>query len=197
MRDVCVNVRISDNRQRVLILDATGKERAGRDLKAVSASTLTAADLDGDGRDELLFLDDDRLRAVRRNLEDLWSWPTREPVREVIPAREGQPAVVVLDSMVGLDGATGRPRWFGHGSTAVLDPGNSTRPPRFLSESGDTTVCRLALPTTPQGVFKPAHREPIAHRSASDDPRWMRLCPGARRTARTGPDCSIKLAVSP
>ncbi len=176
-RDVCVNVRISDLRQRVVVLDATGRERAGRELKGVSASTLTPADLDGDGHDELLFQDDDRLRAVRRNLQDLWTWPTRESVREVIPAREGQPAVVVLGSMVGLDGATGRPRWAGHGSTVVLDPGNSRQPPRLLSESDDATVCRLALPTTPEGIYQQSHGTPSAHRFASDDPRWARPLP--------------------
>ncbi len=176
-RNVCINVQISNQRQRVIILDATGKERAVRELKAESSSTLTCADVDGDGHDELIFLDDDRLRAVRRNLEELWSWPTREPVREVVPGGVGRPAVVVLDSMVGLDGATGQPRWAGRGSTSVLDLGDSTQPPRLLSESGGATVCRLALPTTSEGALQPARGTPSARRSALDDPRWMRPLP--------------------
>ena len=155
-----------------------GKERAGREVKAVSPGVLLRADLDGDGADELLFRDGDRLCAVGRDLKDRWCWPTRDPVREVIPARAGQPAVVVLDSMVGLDGATGRPRWDGHGSTAVLDPGDSARRPRLLAESGDATVCRLARATTAKEQYEVSGGEPVVqHRSAIDDPRWMRPLP--------------------
>ncbi len=115
-----------------------------------------------------------------RDLKDRWCRPTREAVREVIPSPKGQPAVVVLDSMIGLDGATGRPRWDGRGSTTVLDAGESGRPPRVLSESGEATVCRLALATTPEGAFQPARGAPIAHGATSDDPRWMRPLPWYR-----------------
>ena len=93
-------------------------------MKAVSASVLTRADVEGDGADECSSEMATGSAPSGRDLEDRWCWPTRDPVREVIPARAGQPAVVVLDSMVGLDGATGRPRWDGHGATAVLDPGD-------------------------------------------------------------------------
>jgi hypothetical protein len=177
--DVCVLFRISATQQRVVILDAMGQERAGREVTAVSSGVLIRADLDGDGADELLFRDSERLCAVGRDLKDRWCWQTRDPVREVIPARAGQPAVVVLDSMVGLDGATGRPRWDGHGATVVLDPGDpAQRPPRVLAESGDATVCRLARATTAQEQFKVSGGEPVVqHRSAIDDRRWMRLLP--------------------
>jgi hypothetical protein len=175
--DVCIIVQTADSRRRLVVLDANGKERAARDLKAGSSSTLTCADLDGDGRDALLFLDDDRLRAVRGNLKDLWSWPTHESVREVIRERAGQPSTVVLDSMVALDGATGRPRWAGDGTGSILDSGDSARPPRLLSESGDATICRMALHTTPDASFPPARGTPIEHALGADDPRWIRPLP--------------------
>ena len=107
------SIRISATQQRVVILDAMGQERAGREVKAISPCVLLRADLEGDGADELLFRDGDRLCAVGRDLKDRWCWPSRDAVGKSIPARAGQPAVVVLNSMVGIDGATGRPRWDG------------------------------------------------------------------------------------
>ncbi len=118
--DVCVAFPVSGTQQRVVILDATGHERASREVKASSPGTLIRADLDGDGADELLFRDGDRLCAVGRDLENRWFRPTREAVREVIPSAKGQPAVVVLDSMIGSRrrdraSAVGRAR-LGHGA---------------------------------------------------------------------------------
>jgi len=176
-REVCLNVAISGRRRRIMILDARGRERPGRDLPPSWSSRLTSADLDGDGRDELLFVDADRLRATRGDLVDLWSWPSRQWVRQVIPARAGQPAVVVLDAMVGLDGATGRPRWAGQGATVVLDPGGPTSAPRLLSGHGDATICRRALPTRDDGSFQPTRGTPTASGLAHDDPRWLRPLP--------------------
>src|SRR5262249_37759460 len=180
--DVCVIVPIADSRQRLVILDAHGKERAARVLKAGPARTLTRADLKGDRRDALLVLDDNQLRAAGQNLQDLWSWPTRESIREVIPAQAGQPSTVALDSMVALDGATGRLRWAGHGAAGVLDPGDSTGPPRLLSESGDVTICRTALDTAPDGSFPPTRGAPIELSPAPDDPRWIRTLPWNQTT---------------
>jgi serine/threonine protein kinase len=176
-RAVCLNIGLRDGSRRVVILDAQGQVRTRRDLTPAGSMTLEAGDLDGDGCEELLFEYDGKLRASRGDLEDLWSWPTNESVREIIPAQSGQPAIVVLDSMVGLDGATGRPRWFGRGSTALLDPVDSTRLPNLLSESGDATICRMALPTTPEGSIQPARGAPIARRLTPADPRWIRPLP--------------------
>jgi hypothetical protein len=191
--DVCLLLPTADGRQRLVILDAHGTERAARDLKAGPARTLTRADLKGDRRDALLFLDDNQLRAVGQNLQDLWSWPTRESIREVIRAQAGQPSTVVLDSMVSLDGTTGRPRWAGHGAAEVLDPGDATRPPRLLSESGGVTICRTALYTTPDGSFQPARGTPIKHSLAPDDPRWIRTLPWSKASIAfwLGPLCVL------
>ncbi len=63
--DVCVTFPVSGTQQRVVILDAGGRERASRELKAKSPGALIRADLAGDGADELLVQDGDRLCAVR------------------------------------------------------------------------------------------------------------------------------------
>ena len=176
-REVCVNVRVSLRQQRIVILDSAGKERGGRDLKVVSDSTLTRVDLSGDGGDELLFSEQGHLHAVDRNLKDVWSWPTRESVREIIPAQKGEPAVIVLDSMIGLDGATGRPRWAGQRSSTELDRYDPNLPPRLFSESVDSTVCRVAQSTTPEGTFQAAEGSSFNKTTSQDDPRWIRRLP--------------------
>jgi hypothetical protein len=164
--------------QRVVILDAQGRERLGRTLPA-TFHDLARTDLDGDGRVDLLFQHSDRLRATRGDLQDLWSWPALLPPRQILPARPGHPAAVVLNAMMGLDGATGRPRWWGGPSTVILDPGDATNLPRLLGGPEGTTACRVALPTTPEGVILPARGEPAQPSLARDDPRWERPLPWA------------------
>ena len=90
----------------------------GRDLNSADLPTLINVDLDGNGRDELLVHSAGRLCALRPDLTELWSWPSREAIREILPAAPGQPATVVLGSSLCLDGATGRPRW-------LIGPGRS------------------------------------------------------------------------
>ncbi len=53
-REVCLNFGIGGGR-RVVILDAQGRQRLARDLGPEPMGALTCADLDGDGRDELLL----------------------------------------------------------------------------------------------------------------------------------------------
>ncbi len=65
-RGVCINFGVAPERRRVAILDAQGHERSGRDLAAGSLPGLWVADLDGDGRDELLFHDGGFLRLPAR-----------------------------------------------------------------------------------------------------------------------------------
>jgi hypothetical protein len=83
----------------------------------------------------------------------------------------------VLESMAGLDGSNGQPRWDGHGSTAVLDPGSATHLPRLLAESDDATVCRLGITTVPDRPYKRAGGALIAQAPLSGDPRWVRSLP--------------------
>ena len=130
---------------------------------------LTPADLDGDGARRAAL--PGRRPALRRrgNLDDRWSWPTRDPVREVIPARAGQPAVVVLDSMVGLDGATGVPAGMVMARLAVLDPGDATRPPR-----PPLRIRRChGLPTRPASRRSMSSLQPAPRRASSASIRTL------------------------
>jgi hypothetical protein len=163
--------------QRIVILDAQGHERLDRNLPAFH--NLVAADLDGDDHAELLFQTFDRLRATGRNLQDLWSWPTPFAPRQILPARQGKPATVVLNSMIGLDGATGRARWSGGSSTIILDPGDATTLPRLLGGPEGTTACRVAVPTSVEGMILQARGEPAQPVPTGDDPRWERTLPWA------------------
>ncbi|HEX3448815.1 MAG TPA: VCBS repeat-containing protein, partial [Isosphaeraceae bacterium] len=84
-REVCVSFGVAPECRRVEILDSQGRSRGARDTESVNLAELINVDLDGDGRDELLFRDAGRLCAVRGDLTEIWSWPTREPIREVLP----------------------------------------------------------------------------------------------------------------
>ena len=150
-REVCVNFGISPGRRRVVILDAKGHERIGRDLEPGSLPRLWVADLDGDGRDELLFHDGGSLRACRRDFKELWSWPTRETIREVLPGAPGRPATVVLNPSLGLDGATGRPIWSVGPARSILRASDGKSLARALAGPDGTTVCRVAMPISADG----------------------------------------------
>ncbi len=66
--------------RKIVILDQHGKERVGREQRSFRDAP-RAVDLDGDGRDELVFMEgyggDEQLRVWDRDLKDLWSWPVR------------------------------------------------------------------------------------------------------------------------
>jgi tRNA A-37 threonylcarbamoyl transferase component Bud32/outer membrane protein assembly factor BamB len=188
--------------QRVVILDAHGQERLGRVLPA-TFDAVACTDLDGDGRAEFLFQTSDRLLATRGNLQDLWcllrhrkvekqfrfpdgngmsfswNWPIFQQVREIIPGRSGQPAAVVLDTMLALDGATGRPLWSAGSSRELLDEGSAASLPRWLTGPEGTTACRVALTTSSDCAIQPARGELAKPSLAHDDPRWERPLPWA------------------
>jgi predicted Ser/Thr protein kinase len=179
-REVCLGFDVASGR-RVVILDAQGQERAARDLGPERVRVLACADLDGDGRDELLLQDVEGLHACRGNLKALWSWTSRKAaVQQIIPAREELPATVVLDAGVGLDGATGRPRWAGRPARRLLEADRSAHRPRPLVVDAGQTICSMVLPTTPQGVPEPARGTPVPPGLVSRDPRWERPLPWSR-----------------
>ena len=109
-REVCVSFGVAPESRRVEILDSQGRSRGARDTESVNLPELINVDLDGDGRDELLFRNAGRLCSVRGDLTEIWSWPTREPIREVLPASPRHAATVILGPSLGLDGVTGRPQ---------------------------------------------------------------------------------------
>jgi hypothetical protein len=132
-RAICLAVR--DRKSEAILLDADGQVIDRRDIYATA---IAAADMDGDGREELLLTGYDTLRATRGGLEQLvWEKPhnTRARQLEIQAAAKGQPATVAYavgdasdttihlngvphiylggDAIYGLDGATGRTTWRG------------------------------------------------------------------------------------
>jgi hypothetical protein len=176
-RDVCLNVGLADGGRRLAILDAQGRQRTRRELGPDASNALESADLHGDGREELLLQYDGKLRACRGDLAEDWSRPTRGPIREILPARGGQPAAVVINPMLALDGATGHPRWAGRSSLAVLQASVAPSLPRLFSVTSDATICREAVPTTPEGSFAQPRGTLAKPRRNRDDPRWSRPLP--------------------
>jgi len=179
-KDICVNFGIAEGRRRVVILDAQGQTRGSRELAPASLPMLVSADLDGDGRDELLFHDGDRLRAAEGDLVERWSWPTRELIREVVSGSSGRPATVVLNPSLGLDGATGRPIWSIGSGGSLLRSSDGKSLPRALAGPEGTTVCRVAMPVSADGRYQPAHGILAKAAALGDDPRWERPLPWIR-----------------
>jgi hypothetical protein len=190
-RTVCLSFLDPKGQHRILLFDEQGHERASRALPPASAGFLSIADVNGDGRDELLVRYADKLHVWTRDLTELWSRsrPNQGNVNEqILPASRGQTGVVIVPPATGLDGSDGHPRWAGHSpriwpwsvfATNLLDPGDSSRLPRFLTTGLGATVCRSALPTTPTGEYKPLQGAPVQPGLARDDPRWARPLPWA------------------
>src|SRR5262249_27505713 len=138
---------------------------------------LWSADLDGDGKDTLIFLSDGKVVAYSGKLEKpRWEWPVPDPltgILDIVPAKSGQPGIVFVQAQgvgYGLDGVTGQLRWKCEGpGHAVAVVSGSPPHPRPLSqrERGDNwppqiwfqelepamTVCRLALPVDKEGKY--------------------------------------------
>jgi outer membrane protein assembly factor BamB/tRNA A-37 threonylcarbamoyl transferase component Bud32 len=208
---VCVWVYNYDERGQVFLLDAHGKvlQRRGvafrlREQDRISQRRqpqfsyapiysenfrVWCHDLTGDGTDELIMLTDDKLRVWRDGLDRVvWEWPLPDEectLLHILPASAGRPAVLAVRAgsrIVGLDGATGRPRWAcaGPGTPlAVLSGGDDAgAPPRVVYDLGDeVTVCRQALAMTPAGAYQePGGFQPYMPPTDAD-PRQTRRLP--------------------
>ncbi len=184
---VCASFKEGRGMRRIVVLDRYGHERTLRDVAGDDITGFYATDSNGDGRDELLFWYGHQLRAWDRNLSELWSWPTQPPsVRRLLPAAAGRGVEVVVHPALALDGATGRPRWVGQppmdsGSflftPSLLDPGDAARPPLLIGNGLGATVCRVALPMTPQGAIAPPRGTRAPPSLIPNDPRWTRPLP--------------------
>ncbi len=186
-RQVCLNFKESGGMRRIVVLDRSGRECARRDVTGDHASLLLAADLNGDGRDELLVWYANRLRACDKDLKEIWSWPnTFAAIDQVFPGSPGHPGQVIIPWALALDGTTGQPRatgqaplvfWPEQFSPKLLDPGDSTRLALSIGNGMGAAVCRLAMPTTPQGTIAPPRGTSAQPGRIPDDPRWTRPLP--------------------
>jgi hypothetical protein len=185
-RSVCLPVR--DHKQhayhyQVLILDAPGRVRHTLDISPSSPETvpfrLWSHDLDGDGKEELLFVSAGKVRAVKvagaarqPAAAVLWEWPPTGGAGDILgvqPPVGGYPAVVAVWSggtVHGLDGPTGRLRWRcdGPGQPVALLPGPSPgEMPGILFHvsSPESTICQQAVPVFPGGKYGQPRAAPL------------------------------------
>jgi hypothetical protein len=185
-RRICATFRESGGKTRIVVLDDRGKEQFRRDLAPEYDITLRTGDLDGDGRDELVFWHGGRLHAWGGDMAELWSSPDRsEWIESILPASAGDPALVMLRSGVTVDGKTGLPRWSSQtrlewppSPGTLLDPGSPSRRPLLVyNPASAMSIVRSAMATTPAGVPASPVGDPVPPGRADGDPRWTRPLP--------------------
>jgi hypothetical protein len=155
-------VVLPESALQLVLLDNQANVREKRDLLAPrpfpDSPGFLVADLDGDGSDDVLFIDQNKLIATSAGLtKTAWEWPLPEKfksIHEVLPGAGGKPATVVVlaeDRVYGLDGRTGRMRWQaevqGKLAGVLLDAGprGETAVVVVTQETGSpVTVCLLA-----------------------------------------------------
>ncbi len=190
--DVCVCLKARSGVVRIVVIDGNGKEHARRDVAGYEYPTLTAGDVNGDGRDELFVWYAGQLHALDRDLKEIWSSATESTnVCRIFAPSAGRAGLVVVNPALALDGVTGRPRWTGQASPDlpppdqlvpdVLDAGDSTRLPLLISHGLGATVCRAAMAMTPEGRLAALRGRLVEPRRQTDDPRWMRVLPWSGR----------------
>jgi hypothetical protein len=185
---VCVNHSDTIRAGRFTIVDGAGRECGSHELTLQSPTTVGVADLDGDGREEVVVKDGARLRAFGNGVKELWSVPCdKEPTRSVrlLQGSKERPGAVMVPPAVGLNGATGQPRWMAQipwANNAValpLVPSTSSLPPLLmLRQRGSAmTACRVPHSVDSMGMYAPPRSTAIRAGLYHDDPRWMRPLP--------------------
>jgi hypothetical protein len=190
-----VGLRIQEGNQQgadwtAVLVDSTGQATR---LGTIQTGLLQCHDLDGDGKDELLMIRNGKLQALKpasggRQPPEKVIWerplpPTGFEFLGIQGAEQGKPAYVVIaegDSILGLDGRTGKPAWRGlrdAGSPITLPSLRATDSgelPRLPSRAGDRTVSRMLLPTDPEGHCLPISGSIYPTATLEDDPRLLR-----------------------
>jgi outer membrane protein assembly factor BamB len=164
----------------LVLLDATrGHVLQRRDLKSEAwRVAFWSLDLDGDGKDEVVFLDGGKVHATHGGVErELWTWPLPGGQGSILDMRPAMVVVAAGDSVYGLDGATGVPRWRCEArKPTMLHPADPQALPRLVS-SGPPWICRTALPTAPTGRYTMPAPGPVTYGPVPDTPRLVRLLP--------------------
>ena len=111
----------------------------------------------------------------------------------ILAATGMRPGEVILAPPLGIDMASGRPLWTGQPPLVepdlqfhmtLLDRGGSNRLPLLIGNGLGSTVCRLAMPATPEGAIAQERGGLCMPTSGASDPRWKRPLPW--RTRLTG-----------
>ncbi len=196
--NVCVCFNDPSGTVQIVVLDGDGKERGRVAVTGDDRTSLRAADLDGDGRDELLAWYAGRVHALNGDLKEVWSWPTKSwPIDKILPGSSRGPSAVIVAPGLALDGVTGRPRWTGQAPLVdsgdqfvprLLDRGDSRRSPLLIGDGLGATVCRTAMEVDSRGRIVAARGAVAVEQQNKDDPRWARPLPWVRRlTGALGP----------
>ncbi len=168
----------------LVLLDAGGKEVARRALPQDVRPGVTAIDLTGDGRDELIIPAGIDLHVFGPELEPLWSSPSvnlAEPWNpsyswRAVPASAGRPGLIILPNGLVRNGPDGRrlglgPRWgTDNAQVQLLESADPRRPLVWLLDRGNESACYRMLPDTPEAAGVPTP-------SLIADPRWQRPLP--------------------
>ncbi len=190
---VCLGYSRGNDVHRILTLDARGNQAARLELPQDANMFVNIADINGDGRDELVLIYGERIHALDRDMKELWSTPAKNvQIATIFAASPGRSGTVVIAPALGLDGSNGHRRWVGQAphfwgygpfQPGFLDPGDSSRLPLLISNGLGATVCRSALPTDSDGIDHSVRGEAVPPGLARDDPRWIRPLPWARLIA--------------
>ncbi|MCL4180930.1 MAG: DMT family transporter [Verrucomicrobia bacterium] len=189
---ICLMV-VTNDAPTLVVLDANGREKLRRKLNLPGQQVdygrhvWRAADVDGDGREELVYLDDGHLCVGGGEaLELRWRRALPDEATRLADVRAAAPGMRAtltvwtgLDAL-GLDGATGQPLWrvrMGtephHGSwensEVVRLNASGTDLPRFQHRLwGDagyraTSVVEQSWPVSPGGQYVPPKATPRAY----------------------------------
>jgi hypothetical protein len=109
---VCVSLHESQPKSEIVVLDGRGEverriDGGARVENNYAVNTLAmriwAADVDGDGKDDFVYLTDGKLRATRGGPdESLWEWPLpggAGGIREIRSVERGKPATIVVEAV--------------------------------------------------------------------------------------------------
>lgn len=206
---VCLVVQTNDVAN-VVALDANGQERARRQLRLPGTQfesgrfVWRAGDVDGDGRDELLFLDDGNLCAAGDDaLEVRWRWALPSEAVRLVDVRAtapgNAPTLTVWSGreVFGIDGASGVARWRssvseqprGGGSDASqvrrLGAPTSDSPrvqlvPSFRSSYSASSAVRQAWPVAEFGQYRAPEPAPGTFRPLAEVTMPKRPLPWAQ-----------------
>ncbi|MCO6456287.1 MAG: protein kinase [Pirellulaceae bacterium] len=154
----------------LVLLDPAGQELGRQQVRCEMVSFRPwIADLDGDGNDDLLVVDQRHLQARRADAEGSLIWQQSRPlpwgirVVDLLAGEAGKPATVVgfvaapENLLWGFDGATGLTRWvcpaplprssgtwLAFNQVEVLDQRRREEPPHALFGVAFLAVCRQA-----------------------------------------------------
>lgn len=207
----CVCLRLAEHgpnntTTRIMVFEPDGKERMRIPLSIHGhmvgryPSLWRHADLDGDGKEELVYFNDGKLHVARGDGSTLWSRPlhaTPACVLDIQSEAKGRPATVTLwdgAQVFGLDGSTGKPGWrcdVPYGSEAsqsgpppqmyMLKAGAGVLP-RFVAHwpavQSWHTAAQQAWPSTAAGEYQPTAASPMVYTAVADN-RWPRYFPFA------------------